>query len=739
MKGGIRSFFFISILCTLLASLLSPIDGETETASASKPTKRILLVYSYDRLLPAQELSEKGIRSITQSNSEFEIELFHEYLDGVRFDQPGYQETLARFLGDKYSIARPDLIITILPQALSFILNHCQHIFPGIPIVATTIFESTARALEQQTEIRQNITGVIFKGDIGDTVPVARLLRPGVRRIALVCGSSEADRSHLAIVRQALKPYEPDVEVLDLTGLAMAEIVERVGVLPADSVLLYISLTKDSQGQHFVPRQALATIAAAANVPTLGFLDSFLGYGIVGGCLLSSEAQGKKAAELAIRILSGASPQDLPFSEYDTASYRFDWRELQRWGVNEASLPVGSTIEFKEAWDWDRYEAYIIAGLFLVLLEALLIISLIKALRTSQRAQKALDASELRYRTVADYTVNWEYWSAPDGSLHYIAPACTKITGYTPQQFTENPALIHQIIVPEDQSIWDKHAHSSSEIQFRIRRTDGAIRWIEHSCQPVHDAEGKFLGIRASNKDITDRKQTEEMAQASEKDLRKLTGRLIWGQEEERRRLARELHDDLTQRLAVMAIQMGRMELAAQKGRPPQEKEFQALREQTVQISADIHAISRQLHPAILDDLGLVKAIEAECSRFAKREGIEVRFTAEGIPESLKKVVSLSLYRIVQEGLTNIAKHACARQVEVALIATEAGLSLAVRDDGIGFNAAEVGKKTGLGFSSMRERVRIIHGELHVTPKPNQGTLIEVVVPLKKSLSQKEP
>jgi len=738
MKGGIRSFFFISILCALLIFLLSPIDGETATASASKPKKRILLVYSHDKLLPAQELSEKGIRSITQSNSAFEIELFHEYLDVVRFDQPEYQETLARFLGDKYSVARPDLIITIFPQASTFILNHCQHIFPDIPIVASTIFESTAKALEQQTEIRQSITGVIFKGDIGDTVPVARILRPGVRRIALVCGSSEADRSHLAIVRQALKTYEPDLEVLDLTGLAMTELVARVGALPADSVLLYISVSKDSQGQHFVPRQALATIAAAANVPTLGFLDSYLGYGIVGGRLLSLEAQGSKAAELAIRILSGASPQDIPFSDYDTASYRFDWRELQRWGVIEASLPVGSTIEFKEAWDWDKYEAYIITGLFLVFLETLLIISLIKALRASQRAQKALDASELRYRTVADYTVNWEYWSAPDGSLHYIAPACTEITGYTPQQFTENPALIHQIIVPEDQSICDKHAHSSSEIQFRIRRANGAIRWIEHSCQPVNDAEGKFLGIRGSNKDITGRKQTEEKVQETEKDLRKLTGRLIWGQEEERRRLARDLHDDLTQRLAVMAIQMGRMELAAQEGRSPQVEEFQALREQTVQISADIHAISRQLHPAILDDLGLVKAIEAECSRFAKREGIEVRFTAEGVPESLKKVISLSLYRIVQEGLTNIAKHACARQVEVALIATAAGLSLSIQDDGIGFDAAEVRKKTGLGFSSMRERVRIIRGELRIAPSPNLGTLITVEVPLKKRLIREE-
>jgi signal transduction histidine kinase len=183
--------------------------------------------------------------------------------------------------------------------------------------------------------------------------------------------------------------------------------------------------------------------------------------------------------------------------------------------------------------------------------------------------------------------------------------------------------------------------------------------------------------------------------------------------------------------MAILAIQIGRMEQAAQEGRQLEPRAFRNLQDQTIQISTDLHALSRQLHPAILDDLGLVKAVEAECSRFSHREGIDVQFTAENISEPLPKMVALSLYRIIQEGFTNIAKYACAHHVEVSLRNTPSGLCLSVSDDGIGFDATQIRKKAGLGFSSMRERVRIIEGNLRITAEPEQGTVIEVKVPLK--------
>jgi len=600
MKENGNLFARITISLVLLVLLLS--TGQDASASLpQKPQKRILLLYGVDRMHPAHEMTEQGIRSVAASDPTYDIELYSEYMDSSRFQGLEYKETLARFLNDKYSAEKPDLVITVYPSALSFVLNYCEHTFPGIPVVACTIFESTARELEQTAE-RARTTGVIFKGDIGDIVPMARALRPGMRRIALVGGASDLDKITLKVIRNAMKQYEPEMEVLDITGLAMSRIIERVGSLPSDSIILYSSIFTDGQGRHFMSRQALGMILRATNVPVFSPFDSYLGYGIVGGNLLSFEAQGRKAAELAMRILAGESPGDIPFSDYDTTVTMFDGRELKRWGISEASLPDGSIVKYREFSVWDEHRGQIIGAAAFFFLETLLIVALVMNLQKTRQTRK---------------------------------------------------------------------------------------------------------------------------------DLRTLTHRLIWVQEEERRRLARELHDDLTQRLAVLAIQAGRMEQTARDGSQPVLEEFHDLRDQAIQISADIHNISRRIHPSILDDLGLEKAIMSECTRFSSREGIIVDFTAEGLPDTLPKDVALSLYRIIQEGLTNIAKYACAGHATISLKGTIHGIDLSLQDDGIGFDAAEVRKKPGLGLSSMRERVRIIRGKIRITSEAEKGTTILVNVPMK--------
>jgi len=133
-----------------------------------------------------------------------------------------------------------------------------------------------------------------------------------------------------------------------------------------------------------------------------------------------------------------------------------------------------------------------------------------------KQAEEALREAELSYRTVADFTYDWEYWVGLGGTLRYISPSVERITGYQAQEFIDNPALLREIVVPGDRESWDKHRHDSSnilksrEIQFRIMKRDGQICWIEHACTPVKDQEGRPLGFRASNRDITDRKKAEE-------------------------------------------------------------------------------------------------------------------------------------------------------------------------------------------------------------------------------------
>jgi signal transduction histidine kinase len=235
------------------------------------------------------------------------------------------------------------------------------------------------------------------------------------------------------------------------------------------------------------------------------------------------------------------------------------------------------------------------------------------------------------------------------------------------------------------------------------------------------------------------RKRADEALRTSEQSLRqtreglrKLAARLLHAQEEERRRIAREMHDDWTQRLALLGIDIARLKqhLDAPETALPL---LHAMQEQLVNLSEDVHALSRQLHPSILDDLGLVEALRSECASFAHREGITVVYRPEEVPAALPKDVALGVYRVAQEALRNVAKHAAASEAWVSLLTVESELLLRIQDKGVGFDPAAVRPEPGLGLSSMEERACLIQAKLSFTSAPGQGTIVELRVPLARS------
>jgi len=235
------------------------------------------------------------------------------------------------------------------------------------------------------------------------------------------------------------------------------------------------------------------------------------------------------------------------------------------------------------------------------------------------------------------------------------------------------------------------------------------------------------------------RKRADEALRAKEQSLRqtreslrKLAAKLLHAQEEERRRIAREMHDDWTQRLALLGIDVAKLEkhIGAPETALPL---LRTMQEKLVSLSEDVHALSRQLHPSILDDLGLVEALRSECASFSRREGIAVVYRPEEIATTLPKDVALCIYRIAQEALRNLAKHAAVNEAWVTLVSAGPELLLRVQDKGVGFDAAGGHSQPGLGLSSMEERVRLIQANLSVTSAPGRGTTVEVRVPLARS------
>jgi PAS domain S-box-containing protein len=265
------------------------------------------------------------------------------------------------------------------------------------------------------------------------------------------------------------------------------------------------------------------------------------------------------------------------------------------------------------------------------------------------------------------------------------------------------------------------------DITARKRSEEAQHKTHEELEQRVHERTQELSQANTRlGQQIAKRKQVEEART-------ELLRRLVHAQEEEHRRMARELHDDLTQRLAVLAIDAGTLERLPDCSEEIG-KRARGMREQLVALAESVHSLSRQLHPAILDDLGLVDALRSECLSMQQRDGITVKYDAQDVPDGLTRGVSLCVYRVAQEALRNVAHHAGCTQASVRLVANKWELVLQVRDRGIGFNAAARGK-AGLGLESMRERARLIQARLNVHSRPGEGTRVTICVPLYRSQS----
>lgn len=259
---------------------------------------------------------------------------------------------------------------------------------------------------------------------------------------------------------------------------------------------------------------------------------------------------------------------------------------------------------------------------------------------------------------------------------------------------------------------------------------DGSPRWERHAQWQLDLIGQIFSNVLHRLRAFRVLHQREAALQRSREAYRALVDKLLSADENERQRLSRELHDDLTQRLAVLAIQVGNLEGRCLEAPDKVPDELRAIREHLADLSADVHRIARRLHPSILDDLGLADAIQSECSSVQEHEGIAVRYQPIDVPAELPKDVALCLYRITQESLRNVARHSGASRASVQLQGVGGAIRLSIDDPGVGFDLERLNGRAGLGLASMAERAKLVGGELSIRAQPGRGTTIEVHVPV---------
>jgi PAS domain S-box-containing protein len=353
--------------------------------------------------------------------------------------------------------------------------------------------------------------------------------------------------------------------------------------------------------------------------------------------------------------------------------------------------------------------------------------------RDLQISQDGLRESEARMSLAVD-VADFGIWIRHlPGNNIWASEKWRELYGFTATEHLNFDAILGRLH-PDDRDRF-KDAQTTAiasedegkyQTDYRIVLPDGAIRWISSHSRVELDAARQPILIRSASRDITAQK-------AGEIAVRNLSGRLLSAQEEERRRIARELHDNLSQQIALLAMQIDALAMTPGMSAATIAHSMHELRTRAADISTEIHNLSHRLHSSKLEMLGLVAALRGHCHEL-RAQGIHAHLHHDDVPRSLSPDVELCLFRVAQEALNNVVKHSGTHEAHISLNATDDKLVLTIVDSGRGFDErAHATAHNGLGLASMRERLRLIDGEFTIRSKPSKGTSIIVRVPLSKA------
>jgi PAS domain S-box-containing protein len=703
-------------------AVLAAIALSHPTAAAPiREVRRILILNEENATYPGIRIINQAIQA-GLNDSPYQLQLYSEYMDTSLFPDQAVQQEFRDSYIRKYQNIKLDVIITVGPSPLKFMQEEHQRVFPGVPIVFCL---PTLSATGLPT-LDSDFTGVENDTAPAETVGIALRLVPGTRNVVVVGGVAPIDREVLANVKKELMSYEGRVEISYLTDSAMPDLLERLRHLPSNTIILLTSIAMDAAGTSFKSNESSPLIIGAASVPVFSLFDVHLNHGEVGGYLSSLREQGTVAGSIALRLLRGEKASQIPTVKGVNA-YMFDWRALKRWGLKETEIPPGSIVLNRQPTVWDSYKWYIISGISLILLEALLIGGLVWQHAERLKSEKAVRASEERLKifvkhvpaAVAMLDRDMRYLQVSDRWCADFSLDSSQILGRS-----------HYEIFPDLPERW-KQIHRRGLAGETLRAEEdrwdreGDTIWSRWEMRPWQNLEGRPGGILIFSEDITHRKHAEQQ-------LLGLSGKLIEAQEQERARIGRELHDDIGQRLALLAVESQVLhddtlilpEVRSRMG------EFQ---KQISEIADDIQSLSHELHSAKLQYLGIASAMRGFCQEFARQQNVEIDFKAHDLPSPLSPDISLCLFRVLQEALHNSAKHSEVRQFEVRLWVTSDEIHLTVKDSGAGFDREAVKEGSGLGLISMGERLKLVKGTLSINSQPKRGTTIDARVPFDSS------
>jgi signal transduction histidine kinase len=583
----------VLVLILISLNLLGRSSGFAQT-----PAKKNILILSHmGPSHPLTKLMSHELLTGVSDTPDRHVELYSENFDMLSYPNSLSPSALRESLVTLYRNQKFDVVVAVGPDIIEFLREYGQSVFLDVPIVICGSSADQAANLKLDSRFK----GTWQQREARKTLELATRLLPDTRHVFVVGGTSAYDRKVMGATKDALSSFAANVEITYLTDMSMGGVLKELRNLPERSVVLYTSFFQDADGYKFVnATKALPMVAAAANAPTFGMSDTYLGNGIVGGDLMSFQAQARTTARIVSELLDGKKVEEIPIRTLPSI-YMFDWNELRRWHIPESRLPLGSIVLFRGTPLWER--------------------------------------------------TKW-MWA----TVLAIILGLSAVAAYL--------------------------LHSRKQLQL------------------VRDREMKVSGM------------------------------LINAEEHERSRIASELHDDFSQRVAIIALGLENAEEATPDSLPDLHKQLRQLIDSTSELGVDLHTLSHRLHSSTIESLGLVPAVAALCKEFTTQQHLQVEFTSDEIPRTVHPDAALCIFRIVQECLRNLKKHSRAPQALVSLRVNAGKLNVSVLDKGCGFDTKDLSHKEGLGVRTMQERARSLGGEFVIQSAPGAGTTVNAWVPL---------
>ncbi len=369
--GALLALLVVSTSVTFAATPAPPEDANR--------APRVLILYPYDERIAATTVAGEALRRRLLEATDGKIDLFSEFLDLSRFPEAEHVTRLGRYLAVKYAAHRPDVVVALGKESASFISTNRATIAPEAKIVAAGFGNSTA----ENFDLPDGVIGAFTTFDILKTAELARDLQPNARHLYILGGSSEFDRSWLATARADLDAFSRSYETTYLENLTIEEFIDRAAHVPADSIILALTVFKDRAGRNFIPREAIGKIAAAANAPIYGPYETYIDSGVVGGNTVTFDTLGETVGDLVLDSIAGKSVGDIQAPQ----TFIVDARQLGRWGLTEKNLPAGTIQMYKQKSLWEEHWLAVTGGFGVVLMQANIIAALLLERRRRREAE----------------------------------------------------------------------------------------------------------------------------------------------------------------------------------------------------------------------------------------------------------------------------------------------------------------------------------------------------------------